>query len=60
MWRSYHDHRMATAGAIIGLAVPGTRVEDIATTSKTLPGFEMMWAAMLDRPVVPADGGDRS
>lgn len=60
VWRSYHDHRMATAGAIIGLAVPGTRVEDIATTSKTLPGFEMMWAAMLDRPVVPADGGDRS
>ncbi|WP_448851414.1 3-phosphoshikimate 1-carboxyvinyltransferase [Corynebacterium sp. 335C] len=60
VWRSYHDHRMATAGAIIGLAVPGTKVEDIATTSKTLPGFELLWAGMLDMPAEPADGGDRS
>lgn len=47
-WRSYADHRMATAGAIIGLRVTGVEVENIQTTSKTLPGFETMWANMLD------------
>jgi 3-phosphoshikimate 1-carboxyvinyltransferase len=47
LWRSYADHRMATAGAIVGLAVPGVEVEDIATTSKTLPDFPQMWTDML-------------
>ncbi|AER68608.1 3-phosphoshikimate 1-carboxyvinyltransferase [Corynebacterium pseudotuberculosis] len=46
-WHSYADHRMATAGAIIGLVVPGMRVENIATTAKTLPDFENMWSAMV-------------
>jgi 3-phosphoshikimate 1-carboxyvinyltransferase len=45
--RTYHDHRMATFAAMIGLAVPGTRIEDIATTSKTLPDFPNMWTRML-------------
>jgi 3-phosphoshikimate 1-carboxyvinyltransferase len=47
LWRSYADHRMATAGAIIGLRVPGVEVEDIGTTAKTLPDFPDMWAKML-------------
>ena len=51
VFRSYADHRMATAGAVIGLVVPGVQVEDIATTAKTLPEFPRMWARML--------GGDR-
>lgn len=46
-WQSYADHRMATAGAIIGLKVPGVEVEDIETTAKTLPAFPRMWAEML-------------
>ncbi|WP_283138377.1 3-phosphoshikimate 1-carboxyvinyltransferase [Rhizohabitans arisaemae] len=46
-FHTYDDHRMATAGAIIGLAVTGTRVENIATTAKTLPGFDAMWTRML-------------
>ncbi|SRX80693.1 3-phosphoshikimate 1-carboxyvinyltransferase [Mycolicibacterium parafortuitum] len=46
-WKSYADHRMATAGAIIGLRVPGIEVEDIGTTGKTLPDFPKMWADML-------------
>jgi 3-phosphoshikimate 1-carboxyvinyltransferase len=46
-WRSYADHRMATAGAIVGLRVPGVEVEDIGTTAKTLPDFPQMWAGML-------------
>jgi len=44
---SYADHRMATAGAILGLAVPGVEVEDIGTTAKTMPGFPQLWEAML-------------
>ncbi len=47
LWRSYADHRMATAGAIVGLRVPGVEVEDIATTSKTLPNFPRMWATLM-------------
>jgi 3-phosphoshikimate 1-carboxyvinyltransferase len=49
LWRSYADHRMATAGALLGLAVPDIEVEDIATTSKTLPDFPGLWTRMLGR-----------
>ncbi|MFV0633420.1 3-phosphoshikimate 1-carboxyvinyltransferase [Demequina sp.] len=44
---SYHDHRMATFAAIIGLAVPGVEVLNVGTTSKTMPDFPTMWADML-------------
>ncbi|WP_396939474.1 3-phosphoshikimate 1-carboxyvinyltransferase [Mycolicibacterium sp.] len=46
-WHSYADHRMAMAGAIIGLRVPGVAVEDIATTAKTLPNFAALWTEMV-------------
>jgi len=46
-WRSYEDHRMATAGAIIGLAVPGVEIENIGTTAKTLPQFPELWHGLL-------------
>ncbi|MCL2423878.1 MAG: 3-phosphoshikimate 1-carboxyvinyltransferase, partial [Micrococcales bacterium] len=46
-WRTYADHRMATAGALVGLVVAGIEVEDVATTAKTLPGFVGMWQTML-------------
>lgn len=47
-WLSYDDHRMATAGAIIGLTTKDVEVDNIATTSKTLPGFADMWAEMVE------------
>ncbi|MDO9590107.1 MAG: 3-phosphoshikimate 1-carboxyvinyltransferase, partial [Microcella sp.] len=47
-WRAYDDHRMATAGAIIGLAVDGVLIDDIGTTAKTLPQFDALWYGMLD------------
>lgn len=50
---TYHDHRMATAGALIGLRVRGVEVRDVATTRKTLPDFVGMWTGML------ADAGSR-
>jgi 3-phosphoshikimate 1-carboxyvinyltransferase len=46
-WQSYADHRMATAGAIVGLSVAGVEVDDIATTAKTLPEFPRLWADMV-------------
>jgi 3-phosphoshikimate 1-carboxyvinyltransferase len=48
LWETYEDHRMATAGAIIGLRVPGIQVEDIKTTSKTMPDFDKLWLNMLE------------
>ncbi|WP_200807355.1 3-phosphoshikimate 1-carboxyvinyltransferase [Demequina sp. NBRC 110053] len=44
---TYHDHRMATFAAVIGLAVPGIDVLNVGTTAKTMPDFPDMWKAML-------------
>jgi len=46
-WRAYADHRMATAGALIGLVVPGVTVDDVVCTSKTIPDFPGRWATLL-------------
>ncbi len=46
-WAAFADHRMATAGAIVGLRVPGVLVDDIACTAKTLPDFARMWSDLL-------------
>ncbi|MET0304422.1 MAG: 3-phosphoshikimate 1-carboxyvinyltransferase [Microbacteriaceae bacterium] len=53
-WRVFEDHRMATAGAIVGLAVEGIEVDDIGATSKTLPEFPALWQRMLGRAPVAA------
>lgn len=45
-WRTYADHRMAHAGVILGAAIPGVLVENIATTSKTFPDFADTWAGL--------------
>jgi len=44
---TYDDHRMAMAAAVLGLAVPGVLVENVATTAKTVPGFVSLWAGMM-------------
>lgn len=46
-WRAFHDHRIATTGALVGLAVPGVVVDDIGTTAKTLPQFVALWEGLL-------------
>lgn len=46
-WRAHHDHRLATTGALIGLAVAGVEVDDIGTTAKTMPEFPEIWKRML-------------
>jgi 3-phosphoshikimate 1-carboxyvinyltransferase len=47
VFHTYDDHRLATAGAVLGLAVRGVEVENIATTGKTLPDFPELWHGML-------------
>ncbi|WP_298037784.1 3-phosphoshikimate 1-carboxyvinyltransferase [uncultured Microbacterium sp.] len=46
-WPAYHDHRMATTGALIGLRTAGVVIDDIGTTAKTLPEFVLLWERML-------------
>ena len=50
VWNSYEDHRMATAGALVGLLVDGVEVVDIGTTAKTLPQFPGLWKQLLGLP----------
>jgi 3-phosphoshikimate 1-carboxyvinyltransferase len=44
---SYDDHRLAMAWALLGLAVDGVGVENVATTRKTVPDFTGSWQRML-------------
>ncbi|GAB2745707.1 3-phosphoshikimate 1-carboxyvinyltransferase [Salinifilum aidingensis] len=46
-WHTYDDHRMATAGAILGLRLPEVAIDDISTTRKTMPNFPALWSGML-------------
>ena len=50
VWRAFADHRMATSGALLGLGVRGVVVDDIASTSKTLPEFPELWSALVESP----------
>jgi len=47
VFHTYDDHRLATAGAVLGLVVPEIEVENIATTRKTLPDFSGLWSSLL-------------
>ncbi|MDG4823036.1 3-phosphoshikimate 1-carboxyvinyltransferase [Asanoa sp. WMMD1127] len=47
VFRTYEDHRMAHAAAVVGLAVPGVELDDVACTSKTMPDFPALWSAMV-------------
>ena len=46
-FETYEDHRMAMAGAVLGLKVKDISIENIATTNKTLPEFASMWLEMV-------------
>ena len=45
-FHTYADHRMAHAGVVIGAAVDGVAVENVATTSKTFTDFAPFWASL--------------
>jgi 3-phosphoshikimate 1-carboxyvinyltransferase len=46
--RTYDDHRMAMAFAIVGLRAPGLRIADPGCTAKTFPGY---WEVLGDAGV---------
>jgi 3-phosphoshikimate 1-carboxyvinyltransferase len=47
VFHTYDDHRLATAGAVLGLVVKDIEVENIETTRKTLPDFPGLWRSLL-------------
>jgi 3-phosphoshikimate 1-carboxyvinyltransferase len=47
LFGTYHDHRMAHAAAVIGLAVRGLEVDNVGTTAKTMPEFPDVWSALV-------------
>ncbi|MDO5287595.1 MAG: 3-phosphoshikimate 1-carboxyvinyltransferase [Actinomycetia bacterium] len=47
LWHCYGDHRMAHAGALLGLVVRDVVLDDIGCTSKTLPQFPALWTQMV-------------
>jgi 3-phosphoshikimate 1-carboxyvinyltransferase len=49
LFRTYADHRMAHAAAVLGSAVAGVIVDDVGVTGKTFPDFAGVWSAMLDQ-----------
>ena len=46
-FHTYEDHRLATAGALLGLVVPGINVENMETVGKTMPTFPAMWSELV-------------
>jgi 3-phosphoshikimate 1-carboxyvinyltransferase len=46
-FHTYEDHRLATAGAVIGLVTPDVMIENVATTRKTLPDFPGLWNSLV-------------
>ena len=47
-FKTYADHRMAHAAVVLGSAVEGILVHDVATTSKTFPGFADVWSGLFE------------
>lgn len=47
LFHTYDDHRLATAGATLGLVVEGIEVENIATTRKTITDFPALWNSVV-------------
>ncbi|WP_326555357.1 3-phosphoshikimate 1-carboxyvinyltransferase [Micromonospora sp. NBC_01813] len=45
-FRTYDDHRMAHAAAVLGLLVPGIELDDVGCTAKTLPQFPTLWSTV--------------
>jgi len=46
-FHTYDDHRLATAGAVIGLVTADVQIENVATTRKTLPDFPGLWKSLV-------------
>lgn len=49
VFHTYADHRMAHAGAVLGLAVPGVELDDVGCTTKTMADFPGLWTGLVTR-----------
>jgi 3-phosphoshikimate 1-carboxyvinyltransferase len=58
LFHTYDDHRMAMAGAVLGLRVPGLVIQNVDTAAKTLPRFPQRWSAMVSGGAGPLDATD--
>jgi len=47
VFRTYADHRMAHAAAVVGLAVRGIELDDVGCTTKTIADFPERWGALV-------------
>jgi 3-phosphoshikimate 1-carboxyvinyltransferase len=47
VFRTYGDHRMAHAGAVLGTVVDGVELDDVGVTSKTFPDFPAVWSGVV-------------
>lgn len=47
VFHTYADHRMAHAGAVLGLRVPGVELDDVDCATKTMPDFPGLWSALV-------------
>jgi len=55
VWSTYADHRMAQAGALLGLVIDDIEIDDISVTNKTMPEFAELWAKMIADSVTESD-----
>ena len=46
-WHTYADHRLAHAGALLGLVIDDVVIDDIGCVAKTMPEFVQLWTQML-------------
>lgn len=47
VFHTYADHRLAHAGALVGLVTPGVELDDVGCTAKTMPDFPQRWLQLV-------------
>jgi 3-phosphoshikimate 1-carboxyvinyltransferase len=48
VFHTYADHRLAHAGALLGLVTEGISLDDVACTAKTMPTFPDVWEGLIE------------
>jgi 3-phosphoshikimate 1-carboxyvinyltransferase len=59
-WLTYADHRMVTAGALLGLVIDDIVLDDVSCVAKTMPGFVDLWTGMLADSVAAEEEAGRA
>jgi 3-phosphoshikimate 1-carboxyvinyltransferase len=59
-WLTFADHRMVTAGALLGLVIDDIELDDVGCVSKTMPDFVDLWTTMLADSVAAEEEAGRA